>query len=109
MMTKITIFLSLVVMSLGIYSVASTQKSQDLIYAIELVSLDNNLLLDEYKKLKLEESTLITGALLDASGREQLNMVVPDASAIVYVIETPDIRHVAEQATQQQNQYSMRD
>ena len=56
---------------------------------------DNIALREELGRLQLEESMLVTEALLDSETREQLRMVVPDEKAIVYVIETnTDVKYV---------------
>ena len=105
---RFTMILGVMVMALGMYSVANTQQSQELVREIKSVAKENHRLTEDYKKLKLEESTLITEALLDESSREQLGMVVPESSAIVYVIEAPAMGNVAARNAQEAEQYSMR-
>ncbi len=63
---------------------------------IAKLEAENYQLIEEHKKLKLEESMLVTDALLDRDTREHLGMVIPDHNAVVYVIESADSVQVVE-------------
>lgn len=85
---KLIIVVMMGIVALGIYRSVTIQESYKLWNEIDKIERENIALREEYGRLQLEESMLITEALLDSETREQLKMVVPDESAIVYVIET---------------------
>lgn len=83
------------VVVLGINRAMTIQESYQIWNKIDKVERENIALREEYGRLQLEESMLVTEALLDEATRDQLRMVVPDENAIVYVIETnTDIKYV---------------
>ena len=72
---------------IGVMRAVDVQRSYALWNEIAEVTAENELLEKEWSKLKLEESMLVTAALLDQETREHLGMVVPDENAVVYIIE----------------------
>ncbi len=84
---NLIIVVMMAVVFLGINRAMTIQESYKLWNEIDQVERENTVLREEFGRLQLEESMLITEALLDQETREQLRMVVPDESAIVYVIE----------------------
>jgi len=92
---NLVIVVMMAVVFLGINRAMTIQESYKLWNAIDKVERENTVLREEFGRLQLEESMLVTEALLDQETREQLRMVVPDESAVVYVIETnTDIQYV---------------
>lgn len=92
---NLVIVVMMAVVFLGINRAMTIQESYKLWNAIDKVERDNTVLREEFGRLQLEESMLVTEALLDQETREQLRMVVPDENAVVYVIETnADIQYV---------------
>ena len=92
---NLVIVVMMAVVFLGINRAMTIQDSYKLWNDIDKVERENTTLREEFGRLQLEESMLVTEALLDQETREQLRMVVPDESAVVYVIETStDIRYV---------------
>ena len=92
---KLVLAVMIAVVFLGINRAMAIQESYKLWNQIDHVERENIALREEFGRLQLEESMLVTEALLDQETREQLRMVVPDESAIVYVIETnTDVKYV---------------
>ena len=92
---NLVIVVMMAVVFLGINRAMTIQESYNLWNAIDKVERENTVLREEFGRLQLEESMLVTEALLDQETREQLRMVVPDENAVVYVIETnADIQYV---------------
>ncbi len=92
---NLVIVVMMAVVFLGINRAMTIQESYKLWNAIDKVERENTVLREEFGRLQLEESMLVTEALLDQETREQLRMVVPDENAVVYVIETnADIQYV---------------
>ncbi len=86
----VSLLASMGILVVGLITVFNVHKRYEISMEIALLEEDNFNLLEERKKMRLEESMLITGALLDRQTRENLEMVIPDYNAIVYVIERPD-------------------
>lgn len=92
---NLIIVVMMAVVFLGVNRAMTIQESYKLWNAIDQVERQNTVLREEFGRLQLEESMLVTEALLDQETREQLRMVVPDESAVVYVIETnTDVQYV---------------
>lgn len=92
---NLIIVVMMAVVFLGVNRAMTIQESYKLWNEIDQVERENTVLREEFGRLQLEESMLITEALLDQETREQLRMVVPDESAVVYVIETnTDVQYV---------------
>lgn len=92
---KLVVVVMLAIVALGVNRSMTIQESYKLWNQIDKVERENIALREEYGRLQLEESMLVTEALLDGETREQLRMVVPDENAIVYVIETnSDVKYV---------------
>ncbi len=92
---RLVLVVMMAVVVLGVNRAMTIQESYKLWNKIDKVERDNIALREEFGRLQLEESMLVTEALLDSETREQLRMVVPDEKAIVYVIETnTDVKYV---------------
>ena len=92
---RLILVVMMAVVVLGINRAMTIQESYQIWNKIDKVERENIALREEYGRLQLEESMLVTEALLDEATRDQLRMVVPDENAIVYVIETnTDIKYV---------------
>lgn len=92
---RLILVVMLAVVVLGVNRAMTIQQSYQIWNQIDKVERDNIALREEFGRLQLEESMLVTEALLDEATRDQLRMVVPDESAIVYVIETnTDVQYV---------------
>lgn len=92
---RLILVVMLAVVVLGVNRAMTIQESYQIWNQIDKVERDNIALREEFGRLQLEESMLVTEALLDEATRDQLRMVVPDESAIVYVIETnTDVQYV---------------
>lgn len=92
---RLILVVMMAVVVLGINRAMTIQESYQIWNKIDKIERENIALREEYGRLQLEESMLVTEALLDEATRDQLRMVVPDENAIVYVIETnTDIKYV---------------
>ncbi len=92
---NLIIVVMVAVVSLGVNRAMTIQEGYKLWNEIDHLERANRTLKEEYGRLRLEESMLVTEALLDQETREQLHMVVPDETAVVYVIETDtDVKYV---------------
>ncbi len=92
---RLIIIVMLAVVSLGVHRAVTIQEGYKLWNKIDRLEKENRALREEHGRLRIEESMLVTEALLDQETREQLNMVVPDETAIVYIIETDtDVKYV---------------
>lgn len=92
---RLILVVMMAVVVLGINRAMTIQESYLIWNKIDKVERDNIALREEFGRLQLEESMLVTEALLDEATRDQLRMVVPDENAIVYVIETnTDVKYV---------------
>lgn len=102
--SRLAVFIIVVAMAIaviGTLRAVDVQRSYALWNEISEVMAENELLEKEWSKLKLEESMLVTAALLDQETREHLGMVVPDENAVVYIIEAGTQGEYADITTQQ--------
>lgn len=90
----------MVVTTIGMVKIQTTQKHRQLWNQYEKLLSHQNDLDTEWNKLKLEESMLITSVLLDHSIRERLGMVLPKQESIVYIVEQKDSALVSNNSDQ---------
>lgn len=87
----VTLVTSVISVIFGIMLIKNTHQSRMTWNQIEILLAQKEELNIEYTQLRLEESMLATGVILDKNIRTHLDMVIPDPATVVYVQDASEL------------------